>query len=155
MNRCLCFGLYFLFAVSQPTFAEENPQDFFKRYAFLGYEFDINRTSLYSDNATIHSYHVYPYGLRRTMELTGTQWKALIVHGREQAIQERDRSTFSDIKISRTSSSRFKIRASRFSEKQCYLDTNYYMIIEKNNISSFYIIEEYFETLPQSNCPPP
>ena len=151
MNSLTKIGLPLLILFSSFVAADENADEFFQRYIDLGEKFDVNVASMYSDAAKIHTYRVYPHGLERTMELTGTQWKQLIVKVMPLAKAKNDKSTFSNIKISKYGTG-YKIRADRYSDRKCYTDKGYYMVIEPDANKSFHVIEEYIETQPQSNC---
>ncbi len=128
-----------------------SPEVFFKEYVSLGDNFDSSVATLYSDNAKIHSYRVYPHGLERSMELSGAQWKELVVQTMPLAKSKNDLSQFSDIEYVKTKSG-FKIKANRYSVRKCYIDKGYFMVIERTLNKEYQIIEEYMETQPQSNC---
>jgi hypothetical protein len=124
---------------------------FFAKYVELGDAYDEKVATLYADNAAIRTYRRYPHGLERAMELSGTQWKTLIVKAMPVAKAQADKSTYSDIEIS-TTGSKVKIKAKRYSVRKCYTDTGYFMVIERQTNGEYLIVEEYFETQPQSNC---
>lgn len=130
---------------------QASPEEFFKKYVSLGDNFDLSVVNLYSDKAKIHSYRVYPHGLERSMELSGAEWKKLVVNTMALAKAKNDLSQFSDIEYVKTKSG-FKIKANRYSVRKCYIDKGYFMIVERTLGNEFQIIEEYMETQPQSNC---
>jgi hypothetical protein len=143
--------LFLLFYV--PCFASsiEQADAFFKKYIELGDKFDVAVAELYSDTAKIHTYRVYPHGLERAMELSGAQWKQLVKRVMPLAKAKNDKSTFSNITITKHGNG-FKIKADRYSEIKCYTDKGYYMVVEPDSRGNLYIIEEYMETQPQSDC---
>lgn len=85
------------------------------------------------------------------MELTGAQWKQLIVRAMPIAKAQNDVSKFSDIKYIETGSG-YKVKANRYSVSKCYMDTGYYMIIKSLDDEGYQIVEEYMETQPESDC---
>ncbi|MFU2508950.1 hypothetical protein [Pseudoalteromonas sp. ASV78] len=131
--------------------AESDPQNFFQNYTRLGDNFDLMVAELYNDSAKIHAYRVYPHGLERNMEFTGAQWKQFIQKVMPLAKLQNDKSTFSDIKISEVEGG-YKVKANRYSERKCYMDTGYYMILQRQVNGNLAIFEEYMETKPLSNC---
>jgi hypothetical protein len=136
-----------------PCFASSNEQamEFFKMYVELSDAFDVAAVEFYSDNARIHAYRVYPHGLERAMELTGSQWKQLAKRVMPLAKAKNDKNSFSNINIKEQGKG-YKIKADRYSEMKCYIDKGYYMVVEPDNRGNLHIIEEYMETQPQSNC---
>ncbi len=148
MYKYLLFIFLFTTACVNAT---EIEKDFFQKYIDLNDSFNLSVTELYSDTASIRAYRKYPHGLERTMELTGVQWKSLIIKAMPLAKKINDKSTFSNIIFSKKGNS-FKIKADRYSESKCYLDKGYFMVIEPNNNGKLVIIEEYMETQPQSSC---
>ena len=69
----------------------------------------------------------------------------------KKAEKKGDVSKFKNIVVQEYAN-KIKIKANRYSVLKCYTDTGYYMIIEKSNSDKYYIVEEYMETQPQSNC---
>lgn len=126
-------------------------QAFFENYVALSDAYDDKVADLYSDNAVIRAFRRYPHGLERSMELTGSQWKALLVKAMPLARAQADRSTFSDVEVSVTGT-RAKIKANRYAARKCNTDTGYYMVVERQPDAKYLIVEEYSETQPQSNC---
>ncbi|MFB1037185.1 MAG: hypothetical protein QMC38_17800, partial [Sinobacterium sp.] len=127
------------------------PEELFKQYVVLGDNFDIIVAELYSDEAKIFAYRKYPHGLERVMELTGKQWKNLIVKVMPGAKAANDISTYTEVQIDGIKGG-YKIRANRYSERKCYLDKGYYMIVKPDENGNLQITEEYSETQPQANC---
>jgi hypothetical protein len=62
-----------------------------------------------------------------------------------------DKSVFSEVTISNYGNGH-KIKANRYSNRKCYTDTGYYMVVAPNEFGTLQIIEEYSETQPQSDC---
>lgn len=150
--------IYFSFIVlvvlsfAQPALAKKNKEasDFFNRYVTLSDNFDVSVASLYSDNAKIHAFRHTPDGLVRVLQMTGTQWKELVVKVMPVAKESGDISKYSNITFS-TEGDTVKIKAERYSVLKCFTDKAYYMVVEKEG-KEFKIIEEYIETYPQSTC---
>lgn len=151
MKGLLKTTLFLLTIISGPLYASDDPLEFFKSYVQLGESFDSDLANLYSEDALIHTYRVYPHGLERNMELTGAQWKALISRVMPIAKAQNDKSTFSDIAVTEIDGG-YKIKADRYSVRKCYTDTGYYMIVKPTKNGSLTISEEYMETKPLPSC---
>jgi hypothetical protein len=141
----------FTILLSQITQADELAKELFDKYVQLSDSFESSVADLYSDDAKIHTYRKYPHGLERAMELSGVQWKQLLVKAMPLAKAQNDKSVFSEVTISNYGSGH-KIKANRYSNRKCYTDTGYYMVVAPNELGTLQIIEEYSETQPQSDC---
>jgi hypothetical protein len=124
---------------------------FFDQYVALGDAYDSSLAELYAADARIRSTRRYPDGQSRTLEMTGTQWKAMIRSVMPLAKAEGDRSDYKKIRIERTGQL-MRIKADRYSVRKCYWDYGYYMLIGRQSDGRIRIVEEYLETQPQSNC---
>ena len=125
--------------------------DFFNRYIALTTNFDDSVSLLYSDKAKIHTYRRYPHGLERVADMTGAQWKELMVKAMSLAKQRGDISEYNNVAFS-VNGNKIKIKADKYSLLKCYTEKGYYMVIEQDEKKDFKIIEEYMETQPQSDC---
>jgi len=152
IHTCLIIALVLgtVSAQADPTNSAA-AQAFFENYVELSDAYDDKVADLYSDSAVIRAFRRYPLGLERSMELTGSQWKALLVKAMPLARAQADRSTFSDVEVSVTGT-RAKIKANRYAVRKCYTDTGYYMVVERQPDGAYLIVEEYSETQPQSDC---
>ena len=151
MKRIARFGFALMLALSNFTYASSEPEEFFRNYVELGNSFDPSIASLYSDSAKIRAYRVYPHGLERNMELTGAQWKQLATRLMPLSKAKNDKSIFSNTVITKQGDG-YKIKADRYSVLKCYTDTGYYMIVEPESDGQLFIVEEYMETQPRSDC---
>ncbi len=124
---------------------------FFAQYIDLSDKYDDKVANLYSDSAVIRSFRRYPHGLERSMQLSGSQWKTLVMKVMPLARAQGDRSTYSNVEVS-MNATKVKIKANRYSVLKCYTDTGYYMVIERQSNGAYLIVEEYSETQPQSSC---
>lgn len=141
----------FTLLLSQIAHAGESASDFFNRYGQLNGRFDSSVADLYSDAAKIHTLRRYPFGLVRTVVLSGAQWKKVIIATMPLAKAKNDRGSTSNVTISKHGNG-YKIKANRYSNIKCYTDTGYYMIVAPDKLGKLQIIEEYTETQPQSDC---
>lgn len=130
---------------------EEEPLVFFDEYVQLENEFNPEIISLYSDDALIHAYRVYPHGLERSMQLSGTQWKQLLTRIMPLAKAQNDKSNYSNITATEIIGG-YRIRADRYSVRKCYTDTGYYIVVKSSESGNLKIHEEYMETQPLPNC---
>ncbi len=143
--------LMFSSSVLANNATEKSAVIFFEKYISLGENFDEAVADLYSDSAKISAYRRYPHGLKRAMELDGSKWKILIEKSMPLGKARGDISKFSNIKIT-LDGTKAKIKADRYSELKCYVDSGYYMVIERDKSGNYLIVEEYMETQPQSDC---
>ena len=126
-------------------------QAFFENYVALSDAYDDKVADLYADSAVIRACRRYPHGLERSMELSGSQWKALLIRAMPTARAQADRSTYSNVEVS-VSGDKATIKADRYAVRKCYTDTGYYMVVERQAHGDYLIVEEYSETQPQSKC---
>lgn len=138
-------------AGTQATEGINRAKEFFNKNIELANNYDISVIQLYADDAKIHTLRTYPHGTQRKLEMTGKQWKQLISKSMYLAKTQNDKSTMSNVKISKQGTG-FKIKANRYSHKKCYTDKEYYLVIEPDQNDSFVIVEEFMATQPQSNC---
>lgn len=143
----------FLVSFAHPAFANDDKEAryFFDQYITLSDNFDVSVASMYSDNAKIHAYRQTAQGLERILEMTGTQWKELVVKIMPQAKEEGDINKYTNITLS-VKGDTIRIKADRYSVLKCFTDNGYYMLIERDESKEFKIIEEYIETYPQATC---
>ncbi len=155
--RCLMLmSFIFVFVgVAQLTHAmdadEESAREFFGNYVELSDKFDTAVSDMYSDSARIMSTRNYPFDKKKELEVSGSEWKQLIEQLMPVANIKGDKSTFSDISVT-IIENKARIKANRYSELKCYVDTGYYMIIERDNDGNYLIIEEYTDTKAFSEC---
>lgn len=145
--------LYFAFQASAiaQALTEAEARQFFFQYIELGEQFDESLADFYSDSAVIKMFRRYPHGLERSAELSGTQWKVVLKRAMRLAKLQNDRSRYQDILIA-TNGNKALIKATRYSERKCYWDKGYYLIVGRSDGGSLRIIEEYVETQPNSSC---
>ena len=145
--------LVLFISISTPCYADshESVSNFFDKYVNLNNAFDETVAWLYSDNAKIRTYQVYPKGLKKALELSGAQWKMLASLIMPVNRLDENQSQFSDITITDHGNG-FKIKANRYVEAKCYTDRDYYMIVEPGSDGSLVITEEYSGTLLVSEC---
>src|SRR5687768_14763706 len=132
MLRLLSFVVAFtLWGVS---FAQSEPElqakDVFSRYVALGNAYDPAVADLYLDDAVVRAFRRYPHGLERSMELPGSQWKALVRKVMPLARAQNDRSEYKEPRFE-VSGDKIKISAKRYSVRKCYWDPAYYMVLQK------------------------
>jgi hypothetical protein len=130
---------------------EQDAKDFLARFGELGDAYDPAIADLYTDDAVVKAFRRYPHGLERAVEMPGVAWKEMIQRFMPLAKAQNDRSEFREPEFE-VDGDRVRIKADRYSFRKCYLDTGYYMIVQKQPDGSLRIVEEYSETQPQSDC---
>ena len=148
-------GFLLIFAPVSVMWAQETEHEaavaFFENYVALGHAFDPSVAELYSDTAKITANRVYPTGQKQSMELSGAQWKALIVKAMPIAEERNDKNEYSEIKVSEESGT-YRISAKRYSLLKCYTDSDYFIVITKGSDGEFEIIEEQSNSQSESSC---
>ena len=133
------------------SLSSEEGKRFFDRYVQLGNAYDVAIADLYLDTSRISSLRRYPTGLDRTIEIPGNEWKALLRKTAAVARAKGDRSEYRNVRVE-TEGNTIRIRADRYPVLKCYWDRGYFMRIARQPDGSLKIVEEYFETQPQSSC---
>ncbi len=142
--------IFLLFALSPAAYAgeAEDVREFFKTFVEKANAFDTGIVDLYSPNARIATLRD---GTER-LELSGAQWKQLLVRFMPVAKKRGDTSTFEDINVSPHGDG-FRVTATRTSAIKCVSDPNYHLdVVQKDG--SWVVVEEYTETVSLSQCRP-
>lgn len=124
---------------------------FFDNYVALSERFDPAAADLYSDSARIRARRGSPSGELRDLELTGKQWKELLVQALPTAKARGDISTFSDVSVSEQTGG-VRVAARRYSTLKCRWDEAYFMVVAADAQGLLQIVEEYSEGALQSDC---
>ena len=142
--------LVLLLVVAPAVHADEvaDAQAFFSDFVGRSNDFDPGVADLYSDTARIIAVRD---GVTR-MELTGSQFKELLVKVIPIAKQRGDTSAFENVKVSKHGDG-LRVTATRISAIKCAPDTNYHLDIEMLG-DSWTIVEEYMDTVSLSQCEP-
>ncbi|WOT05767.1 hypothetical protein [Shewanella youngdeokensis] len=123
---------------------------FFESYQSLQKNYDTSITKLYSDSADITGIRLMPDGTRKEVNLAGSQWKEVIINVMPVAQKRGDISEFSQVEIEVTGQ-QARVSANRYATIKCFEDTDYFMIIEKND-HELKIIKEYMTSPVVSGC---
>jgi hypothetical protein len=133
------------------SISPEEGKRFFERYVRLGDAYDTAVADLYLDTSRITSVRRYPTGIYRTIEIPGHEWRATIRNAMPMARAKGDRSEFKNVRVD-VDGRLMRVRADRYPVLKCYWDRGYFMLIARQPDRSLKIVEEYFETQPQSAC---
>jgi hypothetical protein len=138
---------------AHPAIAKENKEarDFFKQYITLCNNIDIEIRTLYFDDARIHASLHTAQGLERILDVTGAQWKELIVELETKAKEKGYISEYRNVTISQEADT-IRIKADRHSVLKCFTDKKFYLVIKRDENNKFKILEEYMETKRGSDC---
>ncbi|MBU2714353.1 hypothetical protein, partial [Zooshikella harenae] len=82
--------------ISSATESFTEVREFFNKITNLSNSYDVSVVKYYSDNAKIGTIRTYPTGMKRSLELTGKQWKELIIKAMPLAKLKNDKSTMSN-----------------------------------------------------------
>ncbi|HSS65289.1 MAG TPA: hypothetical protein VLS27_12715 [Gammaproteobacteria bacterium] len=139
-----------LIALSPVTYAgdAENVREFFADLVGRATAFDAGIADLYSPDARIITLR----DGKETLELSGAQWKRLLVRVMPIAKKRGDTSTFENVKVSPHGDG-YRVTAIRTSAIKCVSDPNYHLdVVQLEN--RWVVVEEYTETVSLSQCKP-
>lgn len=145
--RYLILLAFALVPVAQADEAE-NVREFFGEFVKRANAFDSGIVELYSPNARVIT-------LRdgsQKLELTGAQWKQLLVRFLPIAKKRGDISKFQNVKVFPHGDG-FRVSAVRTSSVKCVSDPNYHLDVVQTE-DRWMIVEEYTETVSLSQCKP-
>lgn len=124
---------------------------FLKKYEQLSNAVDVEGLEMYADNAKVHSKEISSDGIERTMSMTGKKLKELFTENIETLKNLAYQTNFTNVKITRNQNSA-KISATKYTNKDCYFDKDYYMVVSRKSDNKLYITEEYFNVAPKNLC---
>ncbi|WP_227500148.1 hypothetical protein [Acinetobacter venetianus] len=124
---------------------------FLKKYEELSNAVDLDGLEMYADDAKIHSKEISSDGIERTMSMSGKKLKELVYDNLEVLKGLAYQTNFKNVNIIRTQDSA-KITASKYSNKDCYTDNDYYMVVTRKPDNKLYITEEYLTLSPKNLC---
>jgi ketosteroid isomerase-like protein len=151
ITRTVVFTVFLsLIAVGTARSADDlsvkHAQSLFTRFAELAHAFDPALANLYADDARIVSTRKYSNGTERTLEMQGTEYKALIRQAMPIAKARGDVSTYSDLSYQRDGT-RVRIRATRYSILKQY-SSPYTLLVGPGAAGQWLIYEERSITRP-------
>lgn len=147
----LILGMATVATVWAQGLASTDARAFFDRYVALESSYDASLADLYADDARITSTRRFRNGSSRTLEMTGRQWKSLIVAALPVARAQGDRSDYTNVRVE-TLGERIRIRADRYAVRKCYWDRGYSMVIARHGDGDIKILEEDAEMQPDAAC---
>lgn len=126
----------------------EHVREFFNEFVKRANAFNPGLVDLYSPSARIITLR----DKTERLELTGSQWKQLLIRVMSVARQRGDTNTFEDVKVS-VHGEGFRVTAIRTPAIKCVPDTNYHLDVVKHG-NDWLVVEEYSETVSLSQCEP-
>lgn len=142
--------ILFLFFISPAAYAgkAEDVREFFAAFVERANAFDAGIADFYSPNAKVITLRD---GTER-LELSGAQWKQLLVRVMPIAKERGDTSAFKNVNVSAHGNG-FRVTAIRTSAVKCVTDPNYHLdVVQVDN--RWVVVEEYTETVSLSQCKP-
>ncbi|WP_288401558.1 hypothetical protein [uncultured Acinetobacter sp.] len=124
---------------------------FLKKYEQLSNVMNLDGLEMYADDAKVHSKEISADGIERTMSMSGKKLKELVNQNIDILRNMAYQTNFSNVKIIRNIDSA-KILATKYSNKDCYSDADYYMVVSRKADKKLYITEEYFTVSPKNLC---
>lgn len=147
----MLLGMIGVVSTSYAINPDQNYIMFLKKYEQLSNAVDIDVLKMYADDAKIHGKQITPDGIEQTMSMSGKKLKELSLENIEIIKKMAYQVNFNNIKIIRSQNSA-KITATKYSNKNCFTDHDYYMVVSRKADKKLYITEEYFTTVPQNLC---
>lgn len=126
----------------------EDVREFFIDFVKRTNAFDAGVADLYSSGARIITLRD---GTDR-LEMTGSQWKELLIRTMPIAKKRGDTSTFDDVEVFAQGDG-FRVTATRTPAVKCVPDKNYHLDVV-HLAGSWRVVEEYTETVSLSKCKP-
>ena len=131
------------------TFAAEPPSDakaLFERFVSLGRAFDPAVADLYAGDAKIQNMRTYPTGEKRTLAMSGVEYKNLIRKVMPLAKERGDISRYSEVKYAEEDG-RIRITSVRYSELKDY-SSAFSLLVGAGEDGKWLIFEETSESKP-------
>ncbi|GAA5588258.1 hypothetical protein Acal01_03450 [Acinetobacter calcoaceticus] len=154
MKRIILFILWVLISTTSISYAFNPDQQylmFLKKYEDLSNSSDAKGLEMYADDAKIHATGIAPDGIERTISMTGKKFKELNLENIELIKRMAYQIKLSNVKIIREQESA-KITATKYSNRNCYSDNDYYMVVSRKDDKKLYITEEYSTLNPPNLC---
>lgn len=126
----------------------EDVREFFNEFVKRANAFDVGVADLYSPSARIITLR----DETERLELTGSQWKQLLIRVMSVARQRGDTNTFEQVKVFAHGEG-FRVTAIRTPAIKCVPDANYHLDVTKPG-TDWIVVEEYSETVSLSQCKP-
>ena len=142
--------IFMLVTFSPLAFAgeSENVRKFFSEFVERANAFDVEIADMYSPSARIMTLRD---GSER-LELSGSQWKQLLIRVMPIAKERGDTSKFEKVKVFAHGDG-FRVTAVRTSAVKCVSDPNYHLDVVRID-NRWVVVEEYSETVSLSQCKP-
>lgn len=128
----------------------EEGRAFFDRYVALSQAFAQELETLYDPEARIRTVRHSSEG-DKELEVTGAQWKEAIAVALPLAKRAGEVNRFTDVSVSARPSGA-EIKAKRYSVTRCTLDTDYQLLVGRNDAGALQIVEESTHTWAESSC---
>jgi hypothetical protein len=126
----------------------EDVRKFFSEYVERANAFDAGIADMYSPSARIITLRD---GSER-LEMSGSQWKQLLIRVMPMAKERGDTSKFDNVKVFAHGDG-FRVTAVRSSAVKCVSDPDYHLdVVRRDN--RWVVVEEYTETVSLSRCEP-
>lgn len=150
MKKIIVFVFLSLVANISYALEEVKVQDFFNRYQQLSNEFDTGVIALYADDAKISTERKYPSGKIRKTSVSGKQWTLMVGKMLSESKKRGDINSYSNTEIT-IDENTARIDANRYSQLKNYTDNEYYMVLKESSSGALIIVEEHFQTQPQTD----
>lgn len=124
---------------------------FFENYEFLTDNYDSDISELYLDDAELSVDITMEDGSVEHHSISGAGYKNLIPELAYGARLDNEIQTFSSIRVVLLSENRARITANRYVQSECFVDSEYYMEVERHS-SEWLIAKEYQHSRMVSNC---
>ncbi len=151
MKRIMIILSLFVVSKSYAVNPDQEYMMFLKKYEQLSNAVDPEGLDMYADDAKIHSKQISSDGIERTTSMSGKKLKELVNENIDVLKNIAYQTNFTNVKIIRNANSA-KISATKYNNKDCYSDKDYYMVVTRKPDNKLYITEEYFIEAPKNFC---
>ena len=161
MNATLSKLAYFLLLCSQMANGTEldkqlvlDAKHFLNQYLKYTNTGNINLLKLYSDAATIKVTVTTLDRATQVTDLSGQAWKRLLRESWYSGQPAVESVELRNVTLQGNGTS-LEVSAQRYAQKRCYWDTNYNMVITKNDTGEYQIIKETLTIDHKNQCQTP
>lgn len=133
--------------ISKVRAVASSPEVLFEHYVSLEHMYEISGVDLFANSAKIHNVRRHPGGRVEEFDLTGAQYKKLILATTALAAARGDTNTYSDVTFTPEGAGQVRVNSTRFSELKKY-SSPLSILAARQEGGYWLIVEELSESRP-------